>query len=91
LSDKKSEIISKYLPNSQTPYLIREQAVKDIGITFGVSLPLSAYWGVSSVNLGLTYGQRGSIGNGLIQENYVKIDFGFSIQDITWFTRNKYN
>jgi len=75
----------------QTPYVIRDEAVNDIGITFGTSVPLSAYWGLSSLNLGVTYGQRGSVGNGLIREDYIKIDFGFSIQDVTWFTRTKYN
>jgi hypothetical protein len=75
----------------KTPYVVLDEAVNDIGITFGTSFPLSAYWGLSSVNLGVTYGQRGSVGNGLIQENYFKIDFGFSIQDVTWFTRTKYN
>jgi hypothetical protein len=75
----------------KTPYVIRDEAVKDFGITIGTSFPLSAYWGLSSVNLGITYGQRGSVGNGLIKENYFKIDFGFSVQDVTWFTRTKYN
>jgi len=75
----------------KTPYVIRGEDVKDFGITFGTSFPLSAYWGLSSVNLGVTYGQRGSVGNGLIKENYFKIDFGFSVQDVTWFTRTKFN
>lgn len=75
----------------KTPYLIREEAVNDFGITFGTSFPLSAYWGLSSVNLGVTYGQRGDVGNGMIKENYFKLDFGFSVQDVTWFTRSKFN
>ncbi len=75
----------------RTPFLINEQNVNDVGINFGASLPLNAFWGLSHMNLGVTLGQRGNVENGLVRENYVKINFGFSLQDITWFTRTRFN
>ena len=75
----------------RTPFLVNNQNVNDIGINFGASLPLNAFWGFSHMNLGVTLGQRGNVENGLVRENYVKVSFGFSIQDITWFTRTRFN
>lgn len=75
----------------RTPYLVNNQDVNDIGINFGTSIPLSAFWGVSHVNLGVTFGRRGDITEGRIRENYFKINLGFSIQDLTWFSRGKFD
>lgn len=75
----------------RTPFLVNEQNVNDVGINFGASLPLNSFWGISHMNLGVTLGQRGNVENGLVRENYVKVNFGFSIQDITWFTRTRFN
>jgi len=75
----------------RTPYLVNSQEVNDFGINFGTSLPLSGIWGVSNVNLGATFGNRGNVTDGLIRENYLKLSIGFSLQDQTWFARQKYN
>lgn len=75
----------------RTPYLVNNQDVNDIGINLGTSIPLSAFWGVSHVNLGLTFGRRGNITEDRIRENYFKINLGFSIQDLTWFSRGKFD
>lgn len=77
--------------SERTPYLINGQTVNDFGISFGTSLPLGAIWGLSTVNIGATIGRRGNTENGLTRENYVKLNFGFSVQDVTWFTRQKFN
>lgn len=75
----------------RTPYLVNDQDVNDIGINLGTSVPLSAFWGVSHVNLGVTFGRRGNITEDRIRENYLKINLGFSIQDLTWFSRGKFD
>lgn len=75
----------------RTPYLVNGLDVNDIGINFGTSIPLSAFWGVSHVNLGVTFGRRGDITEARIRENYFKINLGFSIQDLTWFSRGKFD
>lgn len=75
----------------QTPYLISNSTVDDIGISFGASLPLNAVWGLSHVTLGGTLGQRGSISGDLVRERYIKVYLGFSLQDVTWFSRTRFN
>lgn len=75
-----------------TPFLINDEAVNDFGINFGVSVPLSSFWGLSHLNFGTTIGQRGNISTtGLVRENYVKLNLGFSLQDITWFSKQRFN
>ena len=75
----------------KTPYLVNSQEVNDFGINFGTSIPLNAFWGISNLNLGMTLGSRGNVTNGMIRENYLKLNIGFSLQDQTWFARQKYN
>ena len=75
----------------RTPYVVNGQDVNDIGINLGASVPLSAFWGVSHVNLGVTFGRRGNITNERVRENYLKINVGFSLQDLTWFSRGKFD
>lgn len=76
----------------RTPFLVNNEQVNDIGINFGVSVPLSSFWGLSHVNLGATLGQRGNISTaGLVRENYIKLNLGFSLQDLTWFTKQRFN
>lgn len=75
----------------RTPYTVNAQDVNDIGLNLGASVPLSAFWGVSHVNLGVTFGRRGNITNERIRENYIKINLGFSLQDLTWFSRGKFD
>jgi hypothetical protein len=76
----------------KTPFLISNEVVNDFGINFGVSVPLSSFWGLSHLNVGATLGQRGNISTtGLVRENYVKLNLGFSLQDITWFSKQRFN
>lgn len=75
----------------KTPYLVNSEVINDFGINFGMSIPLNAFWGVSNVIMGATIGSRGNVTEGRIRENYFKINLGFSLQDQTWFARQKYN
>jgi hypothetical protein len=71
--------------------LVNSEVINDFAINFGMSIPLNAFWGVSNVIMGATIGSRGNVTNGRIRENYFKINLGFSLQDQTWFARQKYN
>ena len=54
----------------QTPVMINNVNIDDFGINFGVSLP----FGNSIFNVGFKYGQLGTTSNGLIREDYFKIN-----------------
>ncbi|AWW30519.1 hypothetical protein DN752_10495 [Echinicola strongylocentroti] len=66
----------------QTPYLIGDNKVNDIGINFGASVPMNS---LSLLNFAVKLGQRGTTEGGLVQEDYVKFSLGFSINDNSWF------
>jgi len=70
----------------QVPYLVQNQKITDFGINFGWSLPV----GVSNLDMGFKYGQRGSVSNNLIRERYFKFVLGATIND-RWFVRRKYD
>ena len=76
----------------KTPFMLNNQTINDVGINFGVSIPLNSFWGMSHLNMGVTLGQQGNISTvGLVRENYVKLNLGFSLQDLTWFTKQRFN
>ena len=71
---------------SKTPIEFKNQQLDDIGINFGVSLPVRK--SKSHLNLAFILGQRGTTSNGLIKERYFRIYAGISIND-KWFVRRK--
>jgi hypothetical protein len=71
----------------QYPYLVNGNALKDFGINFGLSLPVSR---ISSVDLGLKIGKRGDIGLNKIEENYFKLYFGVTFND-QWFIKRRFD
>ncbi|GGZ18896.1 hypothetical protein GCM10007049_08990 [Echinicola pacifica] len=66
----------------QTPYVVGQNTVNDIGINFGASVPMNS---LSLLNLAVKFGQRGTTNDGLVREDYVKFSLGFSINDSSWF------
>ncbi len=62
--------------------------IDDFGITFGVGLPIANQ--LSNINLGFEVGKRGKANLGLMQENYVNIKIGLSLND-KWFNKSKIN
>lgn len=70
--------------NSQNSYT----ELKDFGISFGLGLPMGNQ--LSRMNMSVEYGKRGETNNGLIQENYINLRFGFNLAD-KWFLKNKIN
>lgn len=67
-----------------TGLVINNEEVKDFGINFGLGLPL----GLSKVNVGFEYGQKGTTDNGLVKEDYYSVRVGFSFAD-KWFRKRK--
>ena len=60
--------------------------IKDFGISFGLGIPLKQ---LSTINVGLEYGKRGTIDNNLIQENYFNMRLSLSLTDINWFIKRR--
>ncbi len=71
----------------QTPYVVNQTQIKDIGINFGASIPMN---NLSLINLAVKVGSRGTTGGGLIRENYLNFSLGFSLNDNTWFYKRSF-
>lgn len=67
---------------------ISNEQLSDYGITFGVGLPLKGY--KSTFNLGMVLGQRGTLENNLIKENYRMLQVSFTLYDF-WFYKRKFD
>jgi hypothetical protein len=62
-------------------------------VTFGVDIPFKADK-ISSLSLGFEYGERGTMKQGLVKENYFKINAGillFGGDHDYWFRQHQYN
>ncbi len=70
---------------------IGDQDVKQMAVTFGLGLPLAFNrFAFHKLNLTTELGRRGTLTNGLVQENYINIHLGFTLND-TWFRRFKFD
>jgi hypothetical protein len=67
---------------------LKDEQLKDYGISFGVGLPLRG--ALSSCNIACEIGQRGTLENNLIKENYVFLSFNVTLHDF-WFIKRKYD
>ena len=64
-------------------------SINDFGISFGLGLPLKQ---MSSLNISLEYGQRGTTDNNLIKENYFNVGVSLSLTASgfqTWFRERR--
>lgn len=79
----------------QTPISVRGTGINDYGITLGLGLPINqrsvapGEVKVSTINTGVIFGRRGTLSNGLIQENYINLYLGVTLND-KWFIKYKY-
>jgi hypothetical protein len=62
--------------------MLRGNQLNDYGITFGVGLPFRNT--KTSFNLGFVLGQRGTLKDDLIKENYFNINLSITFHDL-WF------
>lgn len=67
---------------------VRDQQINEFGITFGMGLPIPR--SLSTFNVALELGRRGTTASGLIQNNYLRITLGISVWE-RWFVKNKYH
>jgi len=79
----------------KTPLNISGQDIYNYGITFGLGLPIRqrnmapGEQKVSTINLGVVAGQRGSLANNLIREQYISFYLSVTFND-KWFIDYKY-
>ena len=68
--------------------------IKSYALTMGLGVPLKHVFTAShsayKINLALELGQRGTVANGLVKENYVNFHLGFLLND-KWFQRIKFD
>ena len=72
---------------SNGPLVINNTSINSFGITFGSSLPIN---NLSNVNLAFEVGQRGTLLNNLVQENYLNLNLSFTFND-RWFLRRQFD
>ena len=72
----------------KTGMVVNDKDIKNLGITFGLGLPLGN--GLSNLNLGFELGRRGTSAADLIEESYFKFNIGLSLND-QWFQKRKIN
>jgi len=63
--------------------------ISNSAINFGIGIPLKQYSN-SMVNFSYSYGNKGTISNGLIKENYHLFSINLSLEGI-WFQKRKIN
>ena len=59
-------------------------------MSFGLGLPLGRK--LSNINIGFEFGEKGSTSNSLIQENYINLRVGLSLNAVgrqAWFQKRK--
>ncbi|WP_235884594.1 outer membrane protein transport protein [Pedobacter hiemivivus] len=70
---------------------VKDQDIKQMAVTFGLGLPLGyTRFAVSKLNFTTELGRRGTLTNGLVQENYINFHLGITLND-TWFKRFKFD
>lgn len=72
----------------KTPIYANGTQVSEIGISFGMGLPLRKT--LSTINIGVEIGQLGKTSNNLIKDTFVKFKLGVSMHQI-WFVQRKYD
>lgn len=71
---------------SETYLKIKGEQLKDYGITLGLGLPFRNT--KTTFNFSLDIGQRGTLAQNLIKENYVVFNFSLSLYDF-WFLKRR--
>jgi hypothetical protein len=71
----------------KTGLIVNSTSINDVGLTFGMGLPITG--SLSNMNVGLEFGKKGTTRDNLVQENYLNVNFSFSLND-KWFVKRKY-
>ncbi len=62
-------------------------SINDFGINVGLGLPLPKQ--LSNLNLGFEYGQRGTLSNNLVKEDYFNVKLSLSLNSLRWFIKRR--
>lgn len=76
------------LKYEKTGLVINNESINDMGMTFGLGLPITGTF--SNVNFGFELGKKGTTKADLVQENYANLSVSFSLND-KWFEKRKFN
>ncbi len=68
--------------------VINGEDINDMSFSFGAGLPLAGTF--SNINISAEFGTRGTVNQGLIQENYANFTVGLSFND-RWFVKRRYD
>lgn len=81
------------LSYDKTYIQISNQDIKQKSISVGLGLPLSSFARDTFYKMNITaeLGERGTVNNGLLQEKFINIHLGFTLNDYTWFRRFRFN
>lgn len=71
---------------AKTALELKGTQLNEYALSLGAGLPVSR--GFSLINVGVEFGQRGTLSNGLIRENFMKVNVGFTISD-RWFAKSR--
>lgn len=74
-----------YYTNSNMEY--KGVELNEKGLTFGFGFPIKR--NTSLINMGFELGERGSLENGLIKENYYNFNLSFTLKSM-WFQKQQY-
>lgn len=65
-----------------------DEQISDFGISFGVGLPV--YRSSTTINVAAEFGKRGTTENGLVLENYAKLNLSINLYDL-WFVKRRFD
>ena len=72
----------------QTYLKFNNRQINDIGITFGVGLPV--YRSKSTINVAAEFGKKGTMKENLVQENYFRLNLMVNLYDL-WFIKRRFD
>ena len=72
----------------KTGLIINNQSIKELGMTFGVGIPIGSMF--SNLNFALEVGKRGTTDANLVEEKFMNLKMSLSLND-RWFVKRKYN
>ncbi len=72
----------------ETYLIFGDQQIKDFGISFGIGLPV--YRSSTTINLAAEFGRKGTKEDGLVLENYAKLNLSVNLHDL-WFIKRRFD
>lgn len=72
----------------ETYLKLENNQINDFGISFGVGLPV--YHSNSTINVAAEFGRKGTKQNGLVLENYARLNLSVNLFDL-WFIKRRFD